>query len=137
MDIDIDILKIHEDEKGIINELLTHKDVKRHKSLFGHLFFVTFNKNAIRGNHYHNKKHEYYVVVAGKLKVILQDIKSKKKKQITLSAKAKKITRLRIGPNIAHACFSLAPNTLMVGYYSQAYDGQRDTFEYVLIRKKK
>lgn len=136
MDIDLKKLSIFSDPRGNLSELLTATDIKKHKGSFGHLFFVTFKtRKSIRGNHYHNVAHEYYIPILGTIKVLLIDIKTKKKKTITISSDKKSITRLRIGPHIAHACHSLTPKAIMVGYFSHAYD-RADTVEYVIIKKK-
>lgn len=137
MDIEIKKLSVISDTRGNIIELLTSQDAKKHKSIFGHLFFVTFNtRESVRGNHYHKVAHEYYIPISGKIKVFLFDIKTKKKKSITISSNKKYTTRLRIGPYVAHACHGVTSNALMVGYFSKPYD-RSDTIAHVLIGKKK
>lgn len=134
MDIDNKFIAIKTDSRGDIGELLTVKDIKKYNNQFGHVFFVTFKTpKAIRGNHYHSKNHEYYIVLVGKVKVILIDIKSKKKKKLTLSSQKGKMSRLRIGPNIAHACYSLNSKSVMLCYLSHPYDNGIDTIKYNVI----
>lgn len=136
MDIEIKSIPVHADQRGVIAELLTAGDIKIHNGLFGHLFFVTFNNNkAIRGNHYHKETHEYYLLISGRIKVILFDIKSKEKRTIILSSQKNKTSWLRIGPNIAHTCYCISPQASMVGYFSNTYD-KTDTIKYILVRKK-
>lgn len=138
MDIDLKKLPFFSDPRGNLVELLTFEDIKRYKGLFGHLFFVTFKNNkSIRGNHYHKITHEYYIPIYGRIKVILKDLKTKKRKIVILSADKKKIIRLRIGPNIAHVCYGLTPNAFMIGYFSNHYDNGKDTVEHIIIKKKK
>lgn len=135
MDIEVKKLVTFSDARGDLTELLTALDTKKHKNFFGHLFFVTFKtKKSIRGNHYHKISHEYYIPIVGKIKVHLIDTKTKKKKIITISSHKKYITRLRIGPYIAHACYSVTPHALMVGYFSKPYD-RNDTLGHIIIKK--
>lgn len=137
MDIEIKKIAKFSEPRGVIAELLTAQDIKKHKSLFGHLFLATFDSpEGIRGNHYHKRTHEYYIVISGKIRVVLMDIKTKEKKTVTLSSHGKKISLLRIGPNVAHACYTIAPQSIMIGYFSRAYGGGADTFKNVLIGKK-
>ena len=138
MNIEIKNISAKVDQKGSIAELLTSADIKKHNNLFGHLFFVTFKNNqSIRGNHYHQKTHEYYILLSGKIRVMLFDVKSKKKKSITLLSNSNITSWLRIGPNIAHACHSLSPKTVMLGYFSKAYNRGTDTVNHMLIKELK
>ena len=103
------------------------------KSQFGHLFYVTFaNKTAIRGNHYHKKTYEYYIVVQGRMIVLLKDIKSGEEKKLIMRAQDRE--RLRIDPFVAHASYSLSRKTVLLAYNSLAYSKMKpDTFTYKLI----
>lgn len=138
MDIELTKLKTKQAKKGKLVEFLSAKDVRRHAGKFGHLFFVTFdNKRAIRGNHYHKKHHEYYIALSGKIKVILKDLKSNKKKTIILDSKNNSYKRLRIGPNIAHLAHSLTPKATLLAYYGDPYSPKSlDTYPYKLIDNK-
>lgn len=119
MDIEIKKLKEIVDERGSLVEAIGRDSLNKKK--FGHLFFVTFrNKKAVRGNHFHNKNHEYYIVLEGKISVELVDVKTGKKKKIILDSKKRE--RLRIGPLIAHASKSISPNSLLLAYNSEPYD---------------
>lgn len=138
MDIDVVSLKSHSVKQGKLVEFIAVEDVLRHNKKFGHLFFVTFdNKKVIRGNHYHKKHHEYYIALAGSVKVLLKDLNTNKKKTITLSAEKGTYKRLRIGPNIAHAAYSTSRKANMLAYYGDPYNPKKlDTYHYQLIADK-
>lgn len=137
MDIEIKELIAQIDSKGTLVELIDAQEIEKHNDSFGHLFFVSFSgKKNIRGNHYHKKKHEYYMVISGTVVVILVDIKTLEKRKIILSAELDKLQRLRIGPNVAHACYG-SPRARMVVYFSDLFKKDKDTYEYLVIGKKK
>jgi len=113
-------LKIYNDKRGKLIELITKSDLVKDFN-FGNLFIVTFdNKNIVRGNHYHEKQDEYYIVLEGKIEVRLIDIKTGEKKTIKLSSDNPQY--LRIGPLIAHFSSSLSEKATLLGYNSKSYD---------------
>lgn len=136
MDISIQTLKINNDKRGTLVEFLTAKEINKYKAKFGHSFFATFeNERAIRGNHYHVKQNEYYCILHGKIVVFLKDIKTGETKKVVLSAENKKFKKLRIGPNIVHACYNLSPKAILLGYFSLPYDVvNNDTIPYILVK---
>lgn len=138
MNIELVTLKKNKVKNGDLVEFISAKDLDLHDNLFGHLFLVTFKGNkTIRGNHYHEKQHEYYIVLSGKLKVMLFDIKSKEEKTLILSSDEGNYQRLRIGPNIAHASCSMTSKSTMLSYYAVPYNSKKlDTIKYVLIKDK-
>ena len=137
MNISLDLIKGYSDKRGRIAEIFTLSDLVRHNSKFGHLFLVTFDEEkALRGNHYHAKKHEYYIVIEGKIKVVLLDVKTKERKVLILKPQKDKYQKLRIGPNIAHACYNLTPKAIMIGYFSHPYHKNKDTISYKIIKRK-
>ena len=134
MDIEILNLKTDIGNNGFLVEFLTEKDVKKNGG-FGHMFFVNFKSlNSVRGNHYHVKQHEYFAVPYGKVKVVLEDIKTKKRKTVILSSEKKNFQMLRVGPNIAHAVISMSKGSILLGYYKYPHiQNKLDTKEYKLI----
>jgi quercetin dioxygenase-like cupin family protein len=49
-----------EDDRGIIRDIMVHTPVDA-------MTFITFKKDAVRGNHYHNKTIQYDYIISGKL----------------------------------------------------------------------
>lgn len=49
-----------EDSRGIIRDMLTHTNIDA-------MTYITFTKDAVRGNHYHNKTMQYDYIISGKL----------------------------------------------------------------------
>jgi len=125
------------DERGYLAEFLTKNELKK-GAKFGHIYFVTFSRPGIvRGNHYHSHKEEHFGLAMGKVRIVIKDIKTNKRKSFILDAQKHQFTRLQIGPNIAHAVESLSDKAILIDYFSSWYDsGHPDSFKYMLIKKK-
>ena len=110
-------LKSFVDERGKLIVFLQTKELNEKHKYFGQIYFVTFSKKgAVRGNHYHKKWYEWFGIVEGKVKVIIEDVRTKKRKQITLSAEKDKYIRIETGPYIAHAIVSLTKRASLLSY---------------------
>jgi len=125
------------DERGYLTEFLSRKELKN-GSRFGHIYFVTFSRPGIvRGNHYHTRKEEHFGLAMGKVKIVIEDVKTKKRRSFILDADNQQFVRLQIGPNIAHAVESLSAKAVLIDYFSSPYDvNHPDSPKYVLIEKK-
>jgi dTDP-4-dehydrorhamnose 3,5-epimerase len=109
--------KSFSDKRGKLIVFLKESELHSAKKKFGQIYFVTFNKRgAVRGNHYHKKWYEWFGIVEGKVKVIIEDVRTKKRKQITLSAEKDKYIRIETGPYIAHAIVSLTKRASLLSY---------------------
>lgn len=95
------------DKRGLILDIFINKP-KDHCTL------VTFNKNAVRGNHFHKKSTQYSFLISGKLIFVScrvdknGKILGKPKKEIL-----KKNTLITHKPYHAHAFKALAPSNLL------------------------
>ncbi len=115
----------HEDARGILVELF--KDKKK-----GQFYYSVTKPGKIRGNHYHTHKWEIFVVVQGKGKLVIEQIKTKNRKTHYLDEKNIKGTK--IVPKHAHAIKNIGktPMILLV-YCSEIYNPKdTDTFFYDL-----
>ena len=71
------------DDRGSLIVFLKESELDDAKKRFGQIYFVTFKKKGVvRGNHYHKKWHEWFGVVSGRVEVVLEDVRTKKRKQI-------------------------------------------------------
>jgi dTDP-4-dehydrorhamnose 3,5-epimerase-like enzyme len=125
------------DERGYLAEFLSRKELKN-GSRFGHIYFATFSRaGIIRGNHYHTRKEEHFGLAMGKVEIVIEDIKTKKRKSFILDADDHQFIRLKIGPKIAHAMKSLSSKAILIDYFSSPYYANHpDSFKYILIEKK-
>lgn len=118
------------DNRGFLLKVVENAFIGR--AMFGELYMISFKNKQIRGNHYHKKTTEWFVVIKGNLRLILQHSRTKKKEVILLSSDDPRC--VRIDPLIAH---SLEPvdgrQTLMLAYSSKKYNAlSPDTYKYVV-----
>lgn len=110
------------DERGFLVEFLKGDEVSSAQKKLGQIYFVTFEKKGmIRGNHYHKKKDEWFVAVRGRLRVVLEDIKSKERHELIIDGDTEEYKRVFIGRNVAHSFQSLTRKAEMINYASKPY----------------
>jgi dTDP-4-dehydrorhamnose 3,5-epimerase len=133
LDFKINKFKTYSDSRGKLIVFLKRSELNKAKSKFGQIYFVTFKKKGtIRGNHYHKRWHEWFGIIEGKVKVIIEDVRTKKREEIILSAKKDKYVRIETGPNIAHAILSLTNNATLLSYADGEWSST-DTHYYKLV----
>ena len=133
MDFKIEEFKSYDDKRGRLVVFLREGELDPKLKEFGQIYFVTFNeKDTIRGNHYHQEWREWFGVVTGKLKVILEDVITKKREEFILDANNDEYIRLEIGPNIAHTFINISPNASLLNYANSEWS-EEDTLPYKLI----
>ncbi|KXK09376.1 MAG: hypothetical protein UZ22_OP11002001058 [Microgenomates bacterium OLB23] len=107
----------HSDHRGDLIVFLKNSELGNNFKQFGQIYFVTFEKKGtVRGNHYHNKWHEWFGIVAGEIEVTLEDVKTKEKVSLILDAKKNKYMRLEIGPYVAHTFRSISEYAALINY---------------------
>lgn len=125
------------DERGFLVDVLKADELTSEDRQFGQMYFVTFEKcGAIRGNHVHETKKEWFVIGAGKVLVVLEDVKTKQRETLILDGDSDEYQRLFIGENVAHAFTNLTPFAYMVNYCNKAYHQEKpDSTFYELIKE--
>lgn len=88
----------HTDERGWLVEILRDDEIKEE---IKQVYFSASKPGAIRGNHYHKRKVEWFSVVKGKAKLVLEDNESNKREELILSEDTPAI--VKVSPNISHA----------------------------------
>lgn len=133
LDFKITKYKSYSDDRGKLIVFLKESELHSEKKKFGQIYFVTFNrKGIVRGNHYHKKWHEWFGVIEGKVKVVVEDVRTKKRLQITLSADKDKYVRIEAGPYVAHAIVSLTRTASLLSYADGEWN-DKDTHHYKLL----
>jgi len=134
MDYTIDHAVKRRDDRGFLVDFLKGDEVDDGSSSLGQIYFVTFEKSGkTRGNHYHKTKREWFVVLQGKLRLVLEDTKTKEHKEILLSGDNDEYERIYVGKNIAHAFTSISPSAMMINYADKPYHfDDTDTFSYII-----
>lgn len=98
MNVQIKKLEKHLNERGWLVEVLRDDEIKEEMK---QVYFSTSKPGAVRGNHYHKRKVEWFCVVKGEAKLVLQDNESGHRQELTLFGDEP--STARIPPNIAHA----------------------------------
>lgn len=133
MDYKLEKFEKFRDSRGDLIVFLKETQLDDAKKRFGQIYLVTFNhRGVIRGNHFHKKWHEWFGVIAGKVKVILVDVRTGEKKEMTLNADTHRYIRLETGPYIAHAFKSMTAYAALVNYADAEWD-KNDSFYYKIL----
>jgi UDP-2-acetamido-2,6-beta-L-arabino-hexul-4-ose reductase len=91
------LLKKHVDDRGLLTEILRDDEIAEN---IKQVYFSISKPDSIRGNHYHERKVEWFSVVEGKGKIVLENKKGELE-EIILSGKTPSI--VKINPKNSHA----------------------------------
>lgn len=91
-------LEEHADERGILFEVLKDNEISEN---IKHIYFSTSKPGAIRGGHYHKLKVEWFCVIKGQAKLVLEDILTKEREEIDM--KGDKPMIVKLDPGVSHA----------------------------------
>lgn len=132
MDYRITTIAKHNDKRGRLVVFLKKSELEARRRNFGQIYFITFNrKGTIRGNHYHKKWREWFGIVTGSVQVELEDVRTKRRVSLALSARKNTYTRLEIGPYIAHTFVSKTNFSSLLNYADDEWRAS-DRYEYKL-----
>jgi dTDP-4-dehydrorhamnose 3,5-epimerase len=123
-------LIMHSDKRGWLAEMLKRNEIKRD---IKQIYVATIKPGAVRGNHYHKKRIEWFLILNGKAKLYLEDLKTKKKVCLTLSSNTPRV--VTIFPRVAHALKNISKKTIyLVSAQSDIYSFKNpDTFSYQVL----
>lgn len=123
------------DRRGFLVDFIKGDDLPRKRQTLGQIYFVTFDKpKTVRGNHYHRTKNEWFVVIAGTVRLVAENIRTKERTEHILDGDNDEYERVFVGKNIAHALQNISKTAMMLNYADKPYhDENPDTIEYTLI----
>jgi UDP-2-acetamido-2,6-beta-L-arabino-hexul-4-ose reductase len=123
------------DERGFLVDFIKGDELRPIHQILGQIYFVTFEKpHVVRGNHFHKTKDEWFVVIAGKIKLIAEDIKTKKRIERILDGDNDEYERVFIGKNTAHSFQNISDIAMMLDYADKSYHNKApDTIPYKLM----
>lgn len=122
-------LRKHKDSRGSLTENTLPRIMKESKH-----FFVSKSKpEVMRGNHYHLRKSEWFYVIQGKCKLVIEDINTKKNEDVVVDGKEN--IAIHIGPDYAHAFKNIGKNELiLLALINEVFDeNDPDTYPYNLM----
>lgn len=99
-----------------------------------HFFVSKSVPGAVRGNHFHKKKTEYFIVIKGKCLIIVEDIISKERESFEVKDSDK--IAILMEPNKAHALKNIGGTELiLLALVNEKLDKKNpDTFPYDVIK---
>lgn len=121
----------HVDNRGWLAEIFRPEDVN--KTMKGQVTITAAHPGIIKANHYHKKMNEWYCVIKGKMHIVLKDMRTGERQEITLSEDDLKL--IKITPWIAHGFKNTSDDMLIVlMYIDRPFDpNDTDTFPEVVI----
>lgn len=105
-----------EEDKGEFVQVSYKKEIR-------HLAYFELKKGFYRGNHYHEKKEEFFYIISGKIKAVFYDIDTCEK-EIHILEKGQRIV---VMPRCAHIFYGIE-DASVIEYSPQVYD-KEDSFE--------
>ncbi|MEH6996110.1 WxcM-like domain-containing protein [Neobacillus drentensis] len=89
-----------EDKRGSLKKIIMKSQLKENEQI-EEAYLLYSEKGSVRGNHYHKKTLEYFVIVSGFAKVALMNLETKTFEEINISSSDNLI--LIVSPNVVHA----------------------------------
>jgi UDP-2-acetamido-2,6-beta-L-arabino-hexul-4-ose reductase len=98
-----------------------------------HFFISKSIPGVIRGNHYHKRKTEYFIIVQGKCLIVVEDINSRSKESLEISDSDNLAVLME--PKKAHAIKNIGKNQLiLLALVNEKLDHENpDTYPYRVI----
>ncbi len=111
----------HSDERGFLIEFL--REDEKLLNFKGQVYASTISPGDIRGNHYHNDKNEIFCVMKGILKVLIQNIESKKIEEFILDGNKENLVRILVPPRHAHSFENIGDEeVVLLAYGDKVHD---------------
>lgn len=122
-----------EDKRGSLKKILMKNQLKKDERI-EEVYLLYSEKGSVRGNHYHKKTLEYFIVVKGKVKVALKDLNTGDFEEIYMSSNDNLI--LKVPPNVVHAFKNEEDQPLiMLAISSKEYNKlDTDTFAMEILK---
>jgi dTDP-4-dehydrorhamnose 3,5-epimerase-like enzyme len=121
-------LQLHEDERGWVMEILRSAHVR--SAAFGQIYVTTARPGVSKGNHYHERKTEWFCVLKGKGRLVLEDTETGNRQEVPMEEGD--FVTVRIPPGVAHGVLNVGNEMLyLLAYIDEAYDPESpDTLPY-------
>lgn len=118
-------LNVHEDERGSLFEIIRDDDIKEQ---IKQVYFSISKPNAIRGNHFHKRKIEWFSVVKGKGMITLKNSITNKIEKYNLSGDEPSI--VKVEPEISHVIKNIGEGDMyLIVVANEVFDPlDQDTF---------
>lgn len=122
-------LNKYEDERGWLIE----NEDKEIKDSLKHFLVSTLKPGHVRGQHYHRRKKEWFLIVKGKVRFVFKDIITHKTEELYISEEKPQI--VVVMPNLAHAIENVGDKeAILLALVNEPLDKKHpDTYPYKVI----
>lgn len=129
LEIETSELRAYHDDRGGLFENIDPKIMNETK----HFFISYSNPGVIRGNHYHTRKSEWFLIIKGTTKIVVEDIETKERAEMIVKAEDHKLVHMV--PNKSHAMENIGNDEMVVlALVNEVFDqNDPDTFEYKVL----
>lgn len=93
-------IKPFEDKRGSLKKIIMKSQLEENEKI-EEVYLLYSEKGSVRGNHYHKKTLEYFMVVSGKAKVALKNLDTGTLEELYISAEDNVV--LKVPPQVVHA----------------------------------
>jgi len=116
--------EIKRDERGELWEILHAKDCNN--SIKGQIYAFSINPGAVRGNHFHKRKKEWFSVISGECLLILKE--NGNEEEINLSENLHQVVEVK--PNAIHTFKNESKKpAIIIAYIDEEFNSEdSDTF---------
>jgi dTDP-4-dehydrorhamnose 3,5-epimerase len=118
-----------EDKRGSLKKILMKSQLNKNEKI-EEVYLLYSDKGSVRGNHYHKKTLEYFVVVSGNAKVALKNINTGILEEFYISSSNNVV--LKIPPNVVHAFKNEEDQLLIMLAISSKEYNKLDTDTFVM-----
>jgi len=135
MNLEITELEKIKSKHGYLVEFLKEDELEEDQKKFAQIYVATILPGGVRGNHFHKKKLEWFTILNGKVRVLLEDVKTKKRKDLILDSSEAFLKRILIKNETAHVFKNISDSTVVLVVYSnKIYDPKNpDTYDYKML----
>lgn len=125
-------LDIKRDARGWLAEILRKENLCQSHE-FGQLFMTVADIDAVKGNHYHTRKHEWFCAIQGEGSIVVENNETGERDEIPIGEK--NLVCVAVPPNHTHALKNSGGKPLLVLIYiSEAYNPEDpDTFKKKIV----
>lgn len=114
-------LAVKKDERGLLAVVFNSPET-------GQLLYSTSKPNVVRGNHYHNRKKEYFCVIEGQAKITQKNRETGEREEQIVSGEVPEVVAIKTG--WPHNIKNLGQNEMkLLVWTSEIFDPKNpDTF---------
>lgn len=93
-------IKPFEDKRGSLKKIIMKSQLEENEQI-EEVYLLYSESDSVRGNHYHKKTLEFFVVVSGRAKVALKNLETGTEEELYISAEDHVV--LKVPPQVVHA----------------------------------